>query len=230
MYVSDDIFRRGTPAILAQVQKEIIRFAWLCADNFKTSLKAFFERDEDLCRKVIEIEKNINYINHELNVYLVKVYSIELSTKESERVGAMFSVISDFERIGDHAENIAGYTRLMLQEKTVISDIAMQGLSQLGEMTVRNVRMAVEAFRTGSVELQQKVEVLEEEIDQLSAKLVNDHIERLKFVACDPRGGVVYTEIISDLERISDHCTNLAETVPGAVIPEKERGRVDKII
>ncbi len=229
LYVSNDM-TKGPAAIISLTKQEVLRFADICSDNFERAVSAFLEHNESLADQVYDVEVVIDYLDRELGAYILGLQTRSLSDSDAADVITLSGAVKDLERIGDHAENIAGYTRLMLQEKTVISDIAMQGLSQLGEMTVRNVRMAVEAFRTGSVELQQKVEVLEEEIDQLSAKLVNDHIERLKFVACDPRGGVVYTEIISDLERISDHCTNLAETVPGAVIPEKERGRVDKII
>jgi phosphate:Na+ symporter len=219
MYVSDDIFRRGTPAILAQVHKEIIRFAWLCADNFKTSLKAFFERDEDLCRKVIEIEKNINYINHELNVYLVKVYSIELSTKESERVGAMFSVISDFERIGDHAENIAEYAMELIDNRAKISPEGLADIKRIADKTEEMIYAAMDIYDSGSTELMGYAESLEEEVDKLYDELLENHIERLRKNICEPRGGVIYTDLISDLERCSDHALNVAQSILGTKAP-----------
>ncbi|MBQ3921117.1 MAG: Na/Pi cotransporter family protein [Firmicutes bacterium] len=219
MYVSDDIFRRGTPVILAQLHKEIIRFAWLCADNFKTSLQAFFTRDEELCNKVVEIEKNINYINHELNVYLVKVYAIELSPKDTERVGAMFSVISDFERIGDHAENIAEYAVELIENRAKISPEGLADIKRMADKTEEMIYAAMDIYDQGTSDLMSYAEQLEEDVDKLYDELLENHITRLKNNICEPRGGVIYTDLISDLERCSDHALNVAQSILGTKAP-----------
>lgn len=214
LYCSNDVSK--SPAIMiTQAHKEIMRFADICRANLHTALESFFDRDEDKAEAVIEREKTINFLNHEINSYLVSLYGKGLHESDVSRVSTMLSVASDLERIGDLAENIAEYTQIAASNKAKFSPAALDDLGEMAEKVEYMVDLSMKAYDKEDRELLAEARAVEEQVDAMQEEKTENHIERLKAEICDPRGGVVYTDMVSDLERISDHATNIAEGILG---------------
>ena len=214
LYCSNDVSK--SPAIMiTQAHKEIMRFADICRANLHTALESFFDRDEDKAEAVIEREKTINFLNHEINSYLVSLYGKGLHESDVSRVSTMLSVASDLERIGDLAENIAEYTQIVASNKAKFSPAALDDLGEMAEKVEYMVDLSMKAYDKEDRELLAEARAVEEQVDAMQEEKTENHIERLKAEICDPRGGVVYTDMVSDLERISDHATNIAEGILG---------------
>ena len=214
LYCSNDVSK--SPAIMiTQAHKEIMRFADICRANLHTALESFFDRDEDKAEAVIEREKTINFLNHEINSYLVSLYGKGLHESDVSRVSTMLSVASDLERIGDLAENIAEYTQIAASNKAKFSPAALDDLGEMAEKVEYMVDLSMKCYDKEDRELLAEARAVEEQVDAMQEEKTENHIERLKAEICDPRGGVVYTDMVSDLERISDHATNIAEGILG---------------
>ena len=214
LYCSNDVSK--SPSIMiTQAHKEIMRFADICRANLHTALESFFDRDEDKAEAVIEREKTINFLNHEINSYLVSLYGKGLHESDVSRVSTMLSVASDLERIGDLAENIAEYTQIAASNKAKFSPAALDDLGEMAEKVEYMVDLSMKCYDKEDRELLAEARAVEEQVDAMQEEKTENHIERLKAEICDPRGGVVYTDMVSDLERISDHATNIAEGILG---------------
>ena len=214
LYCTNDVSK--SPAIMiTQAHKEIMRFADICRANLHTALESFFDRDEDKAEAVIEREKTINFLDHEINTYLVSLYGKGLHESDVSRVSTMLSVASDLERIGDLAENIAEYTQIAASNKAKFSPAALDDLGEMAEKVEYMVDLSMKCYDKEDRELLAEARAVEEQVDAMQEEKTENHIERLKAEICDPRGGVVYTDMVSDLERISDHATNIAEGILG---------------
>ena len=214
LYCTNDVSK--SPAIMiTQAHKEIVRFADICRANLHTALESFFERNEDKAETVIEREKTINFIHHEINSYLVSLYGKGLHEDDVSRVSTMLSVASDLERIGDLAENIAEYTQTAASNRAKFSDGGLQDLGEMAERVEYMVDLSMKAYDKEDRALLEEARVVEESVDDMQETKTENHIERLKANICDPRGGVIYTDMVSDLERIADHAMNIAEGILG---------------
>ena len=210
LYVTNDLSK--SPAIMiTQARAELMRFADVCRANLHTALESFFERDEDKAELVIEREKTINFLNHEINSYLVSLYSKGLPENDVSRISTMLSVTSDLERIGDLAENIAEYTQASASNRAKFSEDALHDLGDMAERVEYMVDLSMKAYDQEDRSLLSEARDVEDSVDAMQEEKTENHIERLKANICDPRGGVIYTDMVSDLERISDHAMNIAE-------------------
>ena len=214
LYVTNDLSK--SPAIMiTQARAELMRFADVCRANLHTALESFFERDEDKAELVIEREKTINFLNHEINSYLVSLYSKGLPENDVSRISTMLSVTSDLERIGDLAENIAEYTQASASNRAKFSEDALHDLGDMAERVEYMVDLSMKAYDQEDRSLLSEARDVEDSVDAMQEEKTENHIERLKANICDPRGGVIYTDMVSDLERISDHAMNIAEGMLG---------------
>ena len=194
LYVTNDLSK--SPAIMiTQAHAEMMRFADVCRTNLHTALESFFERSEDKAELVIEREKTINYLN--------------------PRISTMLSVTSDLERIGDLAENIAEYTQASASNRAKFSDDALRDLGEMAERVEYMVDLSMKAYDQEDRDLLAEARDVEDSVDAMQEEKTENHIERLKANICDPRGGVIYTDMVSDLERIADHAMNIAEGMLG---------------
>lgn len=205
--------------VLSMARREIIRFAELCVDNLRLAIEGFFAGDEDASEKVSEMEKTINVIYHEIDVALVKVYGSKLPPKELARVAAMFNVVSDYERIADHAENISEYTVTIKDSHAQLSAEAFDDLRRMTDRVLEMLDVTAKAYATEEHEYLSQAQAIEDSVDDLQGELIDNHIVRMGEGKCDPRGGVIYSDLVSDLERISDHAMNISESILGLDVP-----------
>ncbi|MBQ8975032.1 MAG: Na/Pi cotransporter family protein, partial [Oscillospiraceae bacterium] len=122
----------------------------------------------------------------------------------------MTLVVSDIERLSDHAENIIEYAQQVYYKKAKLSTVAVEELRELAEMVMRSVDLCITIFEEEKYDLIPQAEALEQQVDDKQKQIVNNHVQRLMQAQCDPLGGVVFTDMSSDLERCSDHAINIA--------------------
>ena len=199
------------PIAIVQIGKEIDRMGALAGENVKTAMKAFLDRDEDLIEEIYKREELINYLNMEITDYLVQVNGLPLGSPDSDLIGRYFHVVNDLERIGDHSENLIEYTEYIIREGITLSETAVQGLITMKEMVLNVIDNALMAMRTEDRELAKNVDIQEQAIDDMEVQLRDAHIERLINEQCSVQSGVIFLDIVSNLERIADHASNLVE-------------------
>lgn len=201
----------GTPSIaVAQVIKEVERMAGIARNNFELAMKTFFHPDKEAQQLIKQNEQVINYLNHNITDYLVKIHALDLTEEDSRVVGNLFHVVNDLERVGDHAENILEYGQAM-DGSSSFSENAKLELKDMGERVLRIIDQAITYFLHQHPDRQLADTILaeEEEIDDLVVKLRNHHVERLNKLECTPALGMLYVDMLTDLERVSDHATNI---------------------
>lgn len=155
-------------------------------------------------------EKEADIYEDKLGAYLVKINARELSKKQNEQVYDFLHSITDFERISDHARNIAECAQEIHEKKIEFSKEANHELTVLREAVTEVVSLAVGAFVNGDMELALRVEPLEDLIDDICDEMKNHHVDRLQKGECKLEKGFVFNDLITNYERISDHCSNIA--------------------
>ncbi len=204
---STDIF---TPATVDyDITREIRRMGKIARDNLELSGQALLELDSSKINKVLKTEGRIDVLCREITDYLVSIASKELPFTTAKNLAAYFHVVSDFERIGDHAENLAEFAEKRIAENIQFSQKGIDGLKEMLSKTVTTVDYAIEMFAEENMEHKQEIVRLENEVDDLEERLQLEHVERLAKNECAP-GSSIYSEILSNLERASDHATNIA--------------------
>lgn len=214
MYLDKRILE--TPAIaVAQISKETGRMADLAKQNVAIAMKAFFERDEQLIEEVNKREEIIDFLSEEITNYLIMVNDLPIADADSAFVAKLFHVVNDIERIGDHAQNIAEYAQYVIENDVSFSDMAQEELVEMENLVLSALEDAVVAIKTRDKDIARRVEPQEQAIDDLEIKLRNGHIERLNAQKCSVSSGVIFLDIVTNLERIGDHACNLADSVLG---------------
>ena len=192
---------------------EICRMGIITNENLGLAMESFFDRSSDKANRVFENEKTVDFLNHNITSRLVDVNNMPLSAADAEKVGGMFGVLTDLERIGDHAENIAEYAIAVKEAGLIFSDAAFEELKTLGRLATKITACALDVYENRDNSKLPQVRFLEEQMDKLSADFTKNHIKRLKTEDCDPASGVIFTDMITDFERIGDHAENIAYSI-----------------
>jgi len=201
---------------------EICRMGDMASGNLKLAIEAFMEKDSDKANEVLEIEDTINYLNHQITAWLMRMRGINIPESDLRRVGMMIRVVSDVERIGDHAENIAEYAMVEEEHAAKIPKDAMEDLKNLTDKVMEITIIALDIFKTYDKTGLSQIDVLEDDVDNMAKDCVEKHIQRLKEEAYDPRGSVVFTDMVNNLERCADHATNIAYSILGGSSLEQQ--------
>ena len=208
-YIGDKVVFNPATAVV-EVIKELERMASLAEENLNRAMNALITLDEEDIEEVYEVEKNINFLNHAITDYLVKINQTTLPIEDLNSLGALFHVVNDIERIGDHAENVADAARQRKEEGVSISKEAQKELGDMLEMVNKIIRYAVEMFAKSDESHMQEIVTLEDQVDEKERELQKKHVERLTKGECSPEAGMIFSDIVSGLERVADHATNLA--------------------
>lgn len=208
-YIGDKVVFNPATAVV-EVVKELERMASLAEENLNRAMNALITLDEEDIEEVYEVEKNINFLNHAITDYLVKINQTTLPIEDLNSLGALFHVVNDMERIGDHAENVADAARQRKEEGVSISKEAQKELGDMLEMVNKIIRYAVEMFAKSDETHMQEIITLEDQVDEKERELQKKHVERLTKGECSPEAGMIFSDIVSGLERVADHATNIA--------------------
>lgn len=208
-YISMNTVFSPTAAIVEAMQ-EIGRMGRKAEQNLQLSMEAFFDGDQAKIDQVYATEKYIDYLSHEITDYLVDVNQRQLPVSDSLKIGGLFHVVNDIERIGDHAENIADAAVRMKEENITFSKKATKEIQDMFEKDMQILICALEMFENEDRSHMQEIRAIEEEVDQMEIDLQNSHIRRMAKGKCSPESGLIFTDLVSGLERVADHATNIA--------------------
>ena len=217
-YIGDKVVFNPATAVV-EVIKELDRMASLASENLNRAMNALITLDEEDIEEVYEVEKNINFLNHAITDYLVKINQSTLPIEDLKSIGALFHVVNDIERIGDHAENVADCARQRKEDGSSFSKEAQKEMGEMLEMVNKIVQYAIEMFVKSEYKHMQDVVELEDHVDEMEREFQKAHVERLSKGECTPAAGMLFSDVISGLERVSDHATNIAFAIMDA---EKE--------
>lgn len=200
-----------TPSIaLGQVTKEVMRMGAIVENNLLLSSKAFRTKSEKYTSEVFSQEKVINRLEKDIIEYLVELSNAPLTDEQHRQVNILFNLVNDIERIGDHAENIAELSQIAIEDRLDFSDEAMEEYENIFSKSHKVFKKSLEAFENNDYNIAKEALKLEEEVDLLEEEYRFNHIERLNKFQCNPSSGVVFLDILSNLERVSDHSFNIA--------------------
>ncbi|MBO4610407.1 MAG: Na/Pi cotransporter family protein [Lachnospiraceae bacterium] len=208
-YIGNKVVFNPATAVV-DVIKEIDRMASLASENLNRAMNALITLDEEDIEEVYQVEKNINFLNHSITGYLVKINQSTLPIEDLKSLGALFHVVNDIERIGDHAENVADAARQRKESGTELSKTAQRELGQMLDKVNLLIRYSIEMFVKSDESHMQEVIKLEESVDEMEKELQANHITRLTNGECSPEAGMIFSDIVSGLERVGDHATNIA--------------------
>lgn len=211
-HIDDRIMETPSVAV-AQVSKEVLRMGRIAENNFKAAAEAFYSKDDKLLSKVFDEEKRVNELEQEISEYLVQLSNAPMTDEQHSIVTTLFHVINDIERISDHSENIAELTTQRIDDDLWFTDEAKDELHIMFDKVYNLYKNALLSFKIADIDLAKKVIIEEDEIDIMEKKYRLSHIERLNARACNLGSGIVYLDIISNLERIADHSANIAKYV-----------------
>ena len=203
---------KNLPVIaLRQGMLEINRMGRIARDNLDTALQYFFDpAKNELFVQVEANEQTVDFLNHAISDKLVRLRSLNLSDRDVFRLSKMMQVVSNYERVSDHAENIIEFAEKLKNAGGQISDVAMQELRTMGDAVLETLDVSMRVFEKEDFSLLPQAEALEQRVDDMQEQYVQNHINRLMTTACDPLGGVIFTDMCTDLERCSDQAINVA--------------------
>lgn len=200
-----------TPVVAStQVIKETIRMAKISRDNFQLAMKAFFYGDYENIKGVYENENIINTLEREITEYLIALSQHNLTKENAELVSEVYHTINDIERIGDHAENIVELATSKFNNNIEMSKQALKEIEEIFEATLDSLDIAIKCFSNYDINNDKVVNEVEDRIDMLEKQFRNNNIARLNSKQCYASSGVMFFDLLSNLERIGDHANNIA--------------------
>lgn len=205
------VFSPNTAVV--EVIKELERMGNMAVDNLKKAVNVLIKPEDKAIQEVYETEQKINYMNHAITDYLVKISQSTLPIDDMKNIGGLFHVVNDIERIGDHAENAAESAVLRKEKNISFSKEAVSELLEMLDRVIKITNYSLDMFSNNSKEHLQEILDLEDGIDQMERDLQEAHVQRLKKGQCRQEAGMLFSDIISGLERVADHATNIAFSI-----------------
>ncbi|WP_246053952.1 Na/Pi cotransporter family protein [Paenibacillus anaericanus] len=213
IYLDDRLL--ATPAVaLGQAQHEILRMGQYARESLQDATKFFFNRDTKFADLALQKEGLINELNRKIIDYITRIHQNNgLPEGESEKASGWFQTVSDIERIGDHAENVVELAEFSIINKMEFSGAATKELQEMMEVADQTVEKALVALEDQNTEMARAVLELESKLDELEVVFRKNHIKRLNQNLCASGAGTIYLDLLTNLERIGDHCKNIAQFV-----------------
>lgn len=220
-YINDSGYQSGT-VLIGQIDQEVARMYELVHTNINAATTAYFGKMGISSEDFAENEATIDLLNKEIVSALIRTNELGVSAKEAEHTGNLYHIVTDLERIGDHAENVLGYAQQMKENKQKFSDKALRDLKELSQAVDKIFNLACLHFSEPSEGLYRDIYDLEEKVDRMVEKMRARNVKRLSKMKCEATQGLFYSEILVDLERVSDHAMNIADAAKKYDIDEEE--------
>ena len=208
-FIGEKVVLNPATAVVEAI-KELDRMASLADENLNRAMNVLLTLEPEEIEEVREVEKNIDFLSHAITNYLVKINQTTLPIEDLKSIGALFHVVNDIERIGDHAENIAEAAERRIKTGVGFSKEAQKELGEMMNMVNTILRFSIEMFVKSTEDHMEDILHLEEAIDEKERELQQKHIERLSNNECSPEAGALFSDIVSGLERVADHAVNIA--------------------
>jgi len=209
-FLDRNLIKASPIAAVDAVRKELVRMGMLTLDMLRDVKTAFIHDDRRMIEQVHQTERVVNELNREVASYSAELMQVSLPPVLSSSLSSYVNGVGDIERMGDHAENLIELYEYKIEHNLPFSDVAMEEFAVMIDLSEKTARLAVEALDTADGDKAQQVFVLEDEIDAMERSLRRRHIDRLNQGVCNPGSGVIFIDILSNLERVGDHANNIA--------------------
>lgn len=209
-YIDESGYQSGT-VLIGQIDQEVGRMYRLVRDNLEAATKSYFGQMKMSNEVFAENESAVDFLNKEIVAALIRTNEIGVSQKEAAHAGNLYHIVTDLERIGDHAENVLGYQMQMKENKQEFSDKALKNLKELTQAVYKIFDLACDHFAQPSEELYHVIYNMEDTIDKMVDKMRASNTKRLSKHKCEATQGLYFNEILVDLERVADHSLNIAQ-------------------
>ena len=201
----------GASAIhIGQLQQELDRMLDMAQDNIETSFDAVLSRDSSLLTKAEKMESYLDFLNKEISKYISRLITYETNEQGSSIVSSYFTITGNIERIGDHAINICGYSKLLEERHIQFSAQAQEEICQMRDICLEALN-TLHQREAGDLLWLTDVSALEQRIDDMTDLFRKDQLERMKAGTCSDEACILYSELLTDFERIGDHVLNIAQ-------------------
>ncbi|MDL2287532.1 Na/Pi cotransporter family protein [Eubacteriales bacterium OttesenSCG-928-G02] len=207
--ILDELLLNNPSIAISQCFSAIEKMSKKAIENFKLAISLLKKYDKEIYNTIVENEDIIDLTEDALSTYIIKITDKDLTTEESRAVSVLLHSIADYERIGDHAMNIADKSQSMYNRNLSFSQSAHEELDILCEALNEILTVTDKAFTKKDINTALEVEPIEEVVDNLTTFLKNKHIQRLRTGECTIDSGVIFLDLLNDFERIADHCSNL---------------------
>ena len=198
----------GTEVLISALCNEINRMLVMAGNNVQMSIEAVLDNNEKKQQTINEIEEYVDYLNKEISFYISHAMVFDMSEKDAVTMSALFKITGNIERMGDHAINISGYANLLERKGLKLSDKARAEVSQMVD-TTKEAYNILFGSKPGSVHI--RMAQMEQKIDDMTDDYREHQLERLKSGVCSGDACVIYSEMLTDFERLGDHLLNIAE-------------------
>ena len=201
----------GVSAIYVdQMQHELRRMMEMAKDNVEASFRSVLNRDEKELEQVEKTEEYLDFLNKEISLHVSRLITYETNEKASAVVSSFFTISGNIERIGDHADNLAGYTRMLNKRNISFTGVAHDEISAMRDICLEGINDLL-SLNAGNVEWLADVSALEQRIDDMTSDYRRNHLERMRDGECSDEACILYSELLTDFERIGDHILNIAQ-------------------
>lgn len=209
----------GASAIaINSVRSELVRMADMAKENVDLSFRAILEEKPEYMEIINEKEEYIDYLNQEITKGISRMIVNESNDRDSELISALFKVTGNIERISDHAMNLGGYAKLFHKLRITLSQDAREEVEEMHRVSLTAMDH-LSCIQEEPEALYRKIEELEQRIDDMTAEYRQSQIKRLKAETCNDEACVIYSEMLTDFERIGDHILNIGEEMRGNLYP-----------
>ncbi len=208
-----------TPSIAVEnAVAQVLHMGEIALENLNCAISALLEQDEQKVQKVFEQEKIIDDMVNIITGYLVKISNLSLAEKQQLIVNHMFYTITNFERVGDHAENVAELAKQRIDKNLQFTEEAEKEMREICDAAVDSFKNSLLARKTENVEYIRNVVKCEDLVDNLEEEFRERHIMRLSKNICNTESGVVFVDLLVNMERISDHSMNIADYMRDEIV------------
>jgi phosphate:Na+ symporter len=198
---------------IGQLTKEMSRIGYEAMEILNLSLQDFLTRSESNTTLVKQTNERLDLMNKEIIYYLVNITGVQVTLHEEKIISSFHHNLNDIMRIGEIADNITKYTNGVIKDNLEFSETVKLEISKMNQLIIELHKLTDETFTTRKTNLMNQINEIEDQVDNMRAQLVEDHLERLKYGKCQPQSSGVFINLVNNLERAADHLTYIAESI-----------------